>query len=481
MLSLLSNEILAGIIILAWILLTIWSYRHIVFKSKMNSVKTKLSLDEQDNQQYFCAYASESGYSQILAENLQKDLSIAGIACDSVPLNQLAEVFTANSTIFLFVSTTGDGEAPYNGNQFLKHLTKPITQQLISSCKFAILGLGDTSYPQFCAFAKTVYKALIENKSTVLFEPIYVDNGSSIAVHKWQEHIKNLPEFIDYPQLFNKQTDNELIKTQEETLLECKLLSRQHVNINNTKNAIFKLQFSCSQNWMAGDIARVKIIDKNQAVHFRDYTIASIPEEKNLQLLVRQRKNKHGQLGIGSRVLTQDLNTGETIQIEIINNIKFHPSTLDKPLILIGSGSGFSGLRAHLNYRMQRGSDSNNWLIFGERFYSKDYFIKEDINTWQGNQCLTKAHLAFSRSTEQEIINAKSYDPTVEINTGYITEVIQNQISDIQKWLNQGASIYVCGSREGMGLAVDAVLREKLGDELLEQLQNLERYRKDIY
>lgn len=229
MLSLLSNEILAGIIILAWILLTIWSYRHIVFKSKMNSVKTKLSLDEQDNQQYFCAYASESGYSQILAENLQKDLSIAGIACDSVPLNQLAEVLTANSTIFLFVSTTGDGEAPYNGNQFLKHLTKPITQQLISSCKFAILGLGDTRYPQFCAFAKTVYKALIENKSTVLFEPIYVDNGSSISVHKWQEHIKNLPEFIDYPQLFNKQTDNELIKTQEETPLECKLLSRQHV------------------------------------------------------------------------------------------------------------------------------------------------------------------------------------------------------------------------------------------------------------
>lgn len=232
---------------------------------------------------------------------------------------------------------------------------------------------------------------------------------------------------------------------------------------------------------MAGDIARVKIIDKNQAVHFRDYTIASIPEKKNLQLLVRQRKNKHGQLGIGSKILTQVLDIGKMVQIEIINNIKFHPSTLDKPLILIGSGSGFSGLRAHLNYRMQHGSDSKNWLIFGERFYSKDYFFKEDINTWQGNQCLTKAHLAFSRSKEQEIINAKSYDPTVEVNTGYITEVIQNQISDIQKWLNQGASIYVCGSREGMGLTVDAVLREKLGDELLEQLQNLGRYRKDIY
>ena len=51
----------------------------------------------------------------------------------------------------------------------------------------------------------------------------------------------------------------------------------------------------------------------------------------------------------------------------------------------------------------------------------------------------------------------------------------------LRLWVEQGASIYVCGSLQGMAPAVDAVLREALTVETLERLVDEGRYRRDVY
>ena len=48
-------------------------------------------------------------------------------------------------------------------------------------------------------------------------------------------------------------------------------------------------------------------------------------------------------------------------------------------------------------------------------------------------------------------------------------------------WLTQGATIYVCGSLQGMGRGVQQTLTQLLGEEQMQSLQQQGRYRTDLY
>jgi hypothetical protein len=52
---------------------------------------------------------------------------------------------------------------------------------------------------------------------------------------------------------------------------------------------------------------------------------------------------------------------------------------------------------------------------------------------------------------------------------------------EYQKWLADGAVIYICGSLQGMASGVDQVLNEVLGAEVVLQLIEQGRYRRDVY
>ena len=52
---------------------------------------------------------------------------------------------------------------------------------------------------------------------------------------------------------------------------------------------------------------------------------------------------------------------------------------------------------------------------------------------------------------------------------------------EIEALIEQGASIYVCGSVQGMAPAVHDILEAILGAERLEALLESGRYRRDIY
>jgi len=53
--------------------------------------------------------------------------------------------------------------------------------------------------------------------------------------------------------------------------------------------------------------------------------------------------------------------------------------------------------------------------------------------------------------------------------------------AEVVRWIEDGASIYVCGSLQGMAPAVDQVLSERIGTEALEQLAAQRRYCRDVY
>ena len=197
----------------------------------------------------------------------------------------------------------------------------------------------------------------------------------------------------------------------------------------------------------------------------REYSIASIPADGRLELLLRQMRHPDGTLGIGSAWLSEHAAVGETLALRIRSNPGFHPPADARPMILVGNGTGLAGLRAQLKQRIAAGR-RRNWLLFGERSSLHDFYFREEIQAWRDSGDLARLDLAFSRDQAERI---------------YVQQRLRQSAVELRRWMDEGASIYVCGSLEGMAPAVTAALNDILGVAVVEQLIEDGRYRRDVY
>jgi len=198
----------------------------------------------------------------------------------------------------------------------------------------------------------------------------------------------------------------------------------------------------------------------------REYSIASIPTDGAVQLVVREARHPDGTLGLGSGWLCRHAAIGERIALRIRSNPGFHGPSVDTPLILIGNGTGIAGLRAHLRERAAAPQGSRSWLLFGERNAAHDFFFRDELQHWLDSGLLERLDLAFSRDQPEK---------------RYVQQVLRDAADDLRRWIDQGAAIYVCGSLEGMGQEVQQILLGLLGQARLEQLSEQGRYRRDLY
>ncbi|MBY0467931.1 MAG: oxidoreductase, partial [Burkholderiaceae bacterium] len=136
-----------------------------------------------------------------------------------------------------------------------------------------------------------------------------------------------------------------------------------------------------------------------------------------------------------------------------------------RPLILIGNGTGLAGLRAHLKARAAAGTRSA-WLVFGERQAAHDAYYREEIDAWRASGVLERADLVYSRDTPER---------------RYVQDVLRDQADLLRAWIARGAAIFVCGSLAGMAAGVEAALIEALGQDGVDQLIEQGRLRRDVY
>ena len=181
--------------------------------------------------------------------------------------------------------------------------------------------------------------------------------------------------------------------------------------------------------------------------------------------MIRQKRDKQNQLGLGSGWLTEFAKLQQTIALRIRTNESFHLIDDNRPIICIGNGTGIAGLMSLLQQR-NRQSYTANWLIFGERQREHDFFYQETIQAWLNMGSLQRLDLAFSRDQEQRI---------------YVQDILRSNADELIKWIEQDAVIYVCGSIEGMASGVDQALIDILSDEKMDQLRQTGRYRRDVY
>ncbi|MDN4503757.1 sulfite reductase subunit alpha [Alteromonadaceae bacterium BrNp21-10] len=423
---------------------------------------------------FLVAYASQSGTAATIAK--RSAASLAGHHdYQLLPLNKVTEDVLKHSHQALFVvSTYGEGEAPDNGVAFAKRYLHAAGGIDLSHLQFSVLALGDKLYQQFCAFGHQLHVGLCQLGAIPLFDPMEAcateGYSQDLLINQWRNQL-GLFEL-------DEQSDEQLNALWQDTELEqWQLMSRDCLNPLSPGAPAYHLRLCHPdinhKRWQAGDIVEITIPEEVAAIHHesqpeivkRKYSIASIPEDGSIDLVVRQHRNAAGHLGLGSGWLTKGADIQSEIRLRLCDNPSFHGIATSQPMILIGSGTGMAGLRAHIKARaLQKGSQ--NWLLFGERSRQHDGFFAEEIKAWQQSKVLARVDLAFSR--EPEAIR-------------YVQDLLLDNAEEVRRWLANDAVIFVCGNRQGMAQGVDQVLREILGQTGYDKLIENDGYRRDVY
>lgn len=455
---------------------------------------------------WLITYATQTGVSEQLAWRTATALQQAHQPATVKAVQQLtlADLQQAEQVLFI-ASTYGTGEAPDLASSFEKKIMSG--QADLSHLHYAVLALGSKEYPDtFCSFGHRIDQWLKNNGAQQLFATIEVDNASNEHIQQWNAALAQSTQLelqaMDIDKTFDHWT----------------LVKREVLNPGSLGAPAFNLEFKPEHEaqWQAGDIAEIQpgnsaeriaqflaahqipagtvvasmqqriedilwnrdltqpifpfisseeLLNQLPVLPTREYSIASIPSQQILRLVVRQQKDTSGELGLGSGWLTQYAALNAPIALRIRSNDSFHLVDDNRPIICIGNGTGIAGLMSLLHTR-NRQDYNENWLIFGERQRAHDFFYQETLEAWLTVGTLKRLDLAFSRDQAEKV---------------YVHHKLREQADELKTWVNNGAVIYVCGSIDGMASDVDQALIDILGESTVDQLRQDGRYRRDVY
>ena len=483
-------------------------------------------------------------------------------------------------------STQGEGEAPEEGVVLLKLLNGKKAPKL-DRLQFAVLGLGDSSYPNFCQAGKDFDQRFEALGGSRLLPRADADLDFKAVADQWIEEVvaiikqkNSQPQASALPVSVSTETvaaslyhkDNPfpapLLTNQritdltaekdvrhlefdlsgsglhyqagdvlgvwfendpalvEEIFAALSLNGDEEVSLNgellNLRNAL-QSRLELTQNTQAlvkGYAALINNAELNQLVadpqqlqNFTEntplvdlfnrfpsaisaadlvtllrpltprlYSISSSPaevgEEVHLSVgVVRYEHNGKARAGGASSYLADRVGEDETVRVFIEHNNNFRlPSDPQKPIIMIGSGTGIAPFRAFVQQRAADEAEGKNWLIFGNQHFTKDFLYQTEWQQFQKDGYLHKYSFAWSRDQAEKI---------------YVQDKIREEAEAIWQWLQDGAYIYVCGDASRMAKDVDKALLDVIeqqggfsreeAEEYVDHLREEKRYQRDVY
>jgi sulfite reductase (NADPH) flavoprotein alpha-component len=214
----------------------------------------------------------------------------------------------------------------------------------------------------------------------------------------------------------------------------------------------------------------------------RLYSIASSPKahpgEVHLTVgVVRYDSKGRERKGVCSTFLSDRIEEGQKAEVFVTPNKNFKlPKDPGTPVIMVGPGTGIAPFRAFIEERKATGAEGRNWLFFGDQHYLTDFLYQTEWQDYLADGVLTKLDLAFSRDQRNKI---------------YVQDKMRENAAELFKWLEEGASFYVCGDASRMAHDVDLALHEIIAQqgglseeaaaEYVKKLKSDKRYLRDVY
>jgi len=213
----------------------------------------------------------------------------------------------------------------------------------------------------------------------------------------------------------------------------------------------------------------------------RLYSVSSSPEahgDTEIHITVTKSEyliDDQKQNGLCSGLLSS-FQEGDQFEFYIQEAKHFKLPQPDKDIIMIGPGTGIAPFRSFLWERDAIGAEGRNWLFFGDRNFVSDFLYQSEIQDFLKTETLTHLDVAFSRDTAQKV---------------YVQHKLEQKAQEVFHWLEAGASLYVCGTKDPMSRDVEETLLNIIQNQgkrnkeeakiYLEELEFNGRYAKDVY
>ena len=214
----------------------------------------------------------------------------------------------------------------------------------------------------------------------------------------------------------------------------------------------------------------------------RLYSVASAleanPGEAHLLVgVVRYSSHGRARSGVASGLVAERLRVGDRLEVYVKPNKNFRlPDDPDRPIVMIGPGTGVAPFRAFLQHRQATGARGRNWLFFGDRNFTHDFLYQLEWQEWLKDGVLGRLDVAFSRDQPEKV---------------YVQQRLWERRAELFAWLEEGAHLYVCGDEKAMAKDVHAMLTAIVADQsgrpsaaadaYLTELKKQRRYQRDVY
>lgn len=496
-------------------------------------------------------YGTETGNSKKLASQLQALLKKNKIQSKVLDAFQYPiEKLDKEAFLIVIMSTQGEGDPPQNALKFFDNLSNSSVN--LSKTQFAVLGLGDSSYPLFCrageaideqlkrlgaqpavAFQKAdvdyvqtaelwfneLLAAIQHSGTTVIPQKKNIESTATakktytgiishkvvlndIGSNKTTYHIEIATEdelsyepgdAIGFYPKNNKDEIAEIISFFDENSGKERLFDKNIRGLSKKSLDAFSKSFGIQITEEKADLLDIlKKYTKPESVSFdevlallhpiapRLYSISSALEAHEGEVHVTVNLNAFQVDGIEKTGLCSqflaDLEKDTEIEFYLHKNNNFKLPENDKDIILIGPGTGIAPFRSFLAHRDATGAEGKNWLFFGEQHFVSDFYYQTEIQEWLSTGVLTQLDTAFSRDQKAKI---------------YVQDRIRQKSGEFNEWLENGASIYICGQKNPMSSDVEQTIIEVISTErnisieeakqVLDDLETTGKYQKDVY